>query len=229
MKINTALILCAGFGKRLNPLTLSTPKPLLKLNNVSVLETCISLIESIGVKKIMINTFYLDDQICNFLEKKKFNSEIRIVNDGKNILDTGGGILNMLNQSDEDNFLVFNPDTLWQKNYFDEIVEMEKFYFSKKIENILLLVNKNLSFDKNLNGDFEFQNNLISKNEDQNFIYTGCQILNKNIFTGHKVEKFSITNIWNELIKKKKLFGFESNINFLHLTDLNTFKKLQDL
>ena len=72
MKIKTALILCAGFGKRLNPLTLNTPKPLLKLNSVSVLETCISLIESIGVKKIMINTFYLDDQICNFLEKKKF-------------------------------------------------------------------------------------------------------------------------------------------------------------
>jgi MurNAc alpha-1-phosphate uridylyltransferase len=229
MKINTALILCAGFGKRLNPLTLNTPKPLLKLNNVSVLETCISLIESIGVKKIMINTFYLDDQICNFLEKKNFNSEIRIVNDGKNILDTGGGILNMLNQSDEDNFLVFNPDTLWQKNYFDEIVEMEKFYFSKKIENILLLVNKNLSFDKNLNGDFKLQNNLISKNEDKNLIYTGCQILNKNIFFGHKVQNFSITNIWNELIEKKKLFGFESNIDFLHLTDLNTFKKLQDL
>jgi MurNAc alpha-1-phosphate uridylyltransferase len=229
MKINTALILCAGFGKRLNPLTLNTPKPLLKLNNVSVLETCISLIESIGVKKIMINTFYLDDQICNFLEKKNFNSEIRIVNDGKNILDTGGGILNMLNQSDEDNFLVFNPDTVWQKNYFDEIVEMEKFYFSKKIENILLLVNKNLSFDKNLNGDFKLQNNLISKNEDKNLIYTGCQILNKNIFFGHKVQNFSITNIWNELIEKKKLFGFESNIDFLHLTDLNTFKKLQDL
>ena len=229
MKINTALILCAGFGKRLNPLTLNTPKPLLKLNNVSVLETCISLIESIGVKKIMINTFYLDDQICNFLEKKNFNSEIRIINDGKNILDTGGGILNMLNHSDEDNFLVFNPDTLWQKNYFDEIVEMEKFYFLKKIENILLLVNKNLSFDKNLNGDFRFQNNLISKNDDKNFIYTGCQILNKNIFTGFKVEKFSITNIWNKLIKKKKLFGFESNIDFLHLTDLNTFKKLRDL
>ena len=229
MKINTALILCAGFGKRLNPLTLNTPKPLLKLNNVSVLETCISLIESIGVKKIMINTFYLDDQICNFLEKKNFNSEIRIINDGKNILDTGGGILNMLNHSDEDNFLVFNPDTLWQKNYFDEIVEMEKFYFLKKIENILLLVNKNLSFDKNLNGDFRFQNNLISKNDDKNFIYTGCQILNKNIFISHKVENFSITNIWNELIEKKKLFGFESNIDFLHLTDLNTFKKLQDL
>jgi len=229
MKINTALILCAGFGKRLNPITLDTPKPLLKLNNVTILETCINLIENIGIRKIIINTFYLNDQISNFLKNKNFKSEIRIVNDGNDILDTGGGILNMLSQSDEENVLVFNPDTLWQKNYFDEIVKMQKFYFSKKIENILLLVNKDLSFDKNLTGDFHFQNNLISKEKEKNFIYTGCQILNKNIFNGYKVKNFSITNIWNDLIIKKRLFGFQSNIDFYHLTDLKTFKKLQDL
>tara|TARA_B100001109_G_scaffold44064_1_gene35251 strand:- start:5005 stop:5694 length:690 start_codon:yes stop_codon:yes gene_type:complete len=229
MKINTALILCAGFGKRLNPITLDTPKPLLKLNNVTILETCINLIENIGIRKIIINTFYLNDQISNFLKNKNFKSEIRIVNDGNDILDTGGGILNMLSQSDEENVLVFNPDTLWQKNYFDEIVKMQKFYFSTKIENILLLVNKDLSFDKNLTGDFHFQNNLISKEKEKNFIYTGCQILNKNIFNGYKVKNFSITNIWNDLIIKKRLFGFQSNIDFYHLTDLKTFKKLQDL
>ena len=229
MKINTALILCAGFGKRLNPITLDTPKPLLKLNNVTILETCINLIENIGIRKIIINTFYLNDQISNFLKNKNFKSEISIVNDGNDILDTGGGILNMLNQTDEENVLVFNPDTLWQKDYLDEIVKMQKFYFSTKIENILLLVNKDLSFDENLSGDFHFQNNLISKEKEKNFIYTGCQILNKNIFTGYKVKNFSITNIWNDLIKKKKLFGFQSNIDFYHLTDLKTFKKLQDL
>jgi len=229
MKINTALILCAGFGKRLNPITLNTPKPLLKLNNITILETCINLIESIGIRKIIINTFYLNDQISNFLKNKNFKSEISIVNDGNDILDTGGGILNMLNQTDEENVLVFNPDTLWQKDYLDEIVKMQKFYFSTKIENILLLVNKDLSFDENLSGDFHFQNNLISKEKEKNFIYTGCQILNKNIFTGYKVKNFSITNIWNDLIKKKKLFGFQSNIDFYHLTDLKTFKKLQDL
>ena len=229
MKINTALILCAGFGKRLNPITLDTPKPLLKLNNVTILETCINLIENIGIRKIIINTFYLNDQISNFLKNKNFKSEIRIVNDGNDILDTGGGILNMLSQSDEENVLVFNPDTLWQKNYFDEIVKMQKFYFSTKIENILLLVNKDLSFDENLSGDFHFQNNLISKEKEKNFIYTGCQILNKNIFNGYKVKNFSITNIWNDLIIKKRLFGFQSNIDFYHLTDLKTFKKLQDL
>ena len=72
MKINTALILCAGFGKRLNPLTLDTPKPLIELNNVSVLETCINLIESLDIKEIFINTFYLKDQIHNFVNKKNF-------------------------------------------------------------------------------------------------------------------------------------------------------------
>ena len=229
MKINTALILCAGFGKRLNPITLDTPKPLVELKNTTLLETCINLIESLGIKKIIINTFYLKDQISNFIKNKNFKSEIIIVNDGDYILDTGGGIRNMLNYSNDSDFLIFNPDTLWQKNYFEEIIEMEKLYFSKKASNLLLLVNKKLSFDKNLSGDFDLENNLISKISDKVFIYTGCQILNKELLTKYKIENFSITNVWNNLIKKKELFGFESNNNFYHLTDIEIFKKLQDL
>ena len=67
MKINTALILCAGLGKRLRPLTLKTPKPLLELNNMSMLESCINTIIKLGIKKILINTFHLDNQISFFL------------------------------------------------------------------------------------------------------------------------------------------------------------------
>ena len=228
MKINTALILCAGFGKRLNPITLSTPKPLLEVNNITVLETCIKLIESLGIKKVIINTFYLGNQISNFLTKKNFNININIIEDGKSILDTGGGILNMVNNSEDNDFLIFNPDTLWSKEYFNEIVKMEKLYFSQNIENILLLAKKNLSFDKNLNGDFNLENNLIFKGEKNNFIYTGCQILNKKLFINHRVENFSIIKVWNSLIEKKKLFGYESYNDFYHLTDLETFKKLKD-
>ncbi len=229
MRINTALILCAGFGKRLNPLTLETPKPLIKLKNVAVLETCINLIESLGIKEIILNTFYLEDQIHNFLRDKIFKSKIKIVEDGKNILNTGGGIKNMLHHTSEDDVLIFNPDTIWKKNYSEEIIEMEDVYFSKQIKNILLLVNKKLSFDKNLHGDFDLKNNLISKNNDKKFIYTGCQILNKKLLSDYKVENFSITNVWNNLIEKKSLYGYESNNDFYHLTDLETFKKLQDL
>jgi len=229
MKINTALILCAGFGKRLNPLTLDTPKPLIELKNVSVLETCINLIESLDIKEIFINTFYLKHQIHNFINKKNFKPKISIIEDGKNILDTGGGIKNMLNHTKEDDVLIFNPDTVWKTNYSEEIIEMEKLYFSKQLKNILLLVNKDLSFDKNLNGDFDLKENLIIKNNDRKFIYTGCQILNKKLLSIYKNEKFSINNLWNDLIEKKELYGFETNNDFYHLTDFKTFKKLQDL
>jgi MurNAc alpha-1-phosphate uridylyltransferase len=229
MRINTAFILCAGFGKRLNPLTLDTPKPLIKFNNITVLETCINLIESLGIQQIIINTFYLRDQIHSFINNKKFRSKISIVEDGDKILDTGGGINNMMKHTSEENILIFNPDTIWNKNYANEIIKMEKLYFSKQIKNILLLVKKELSFDKNLSGDFDLINNSIIKNNDRKFIYTGCQIINKKLLSDYKDKNFSISNVWNDLIKKKELYGFETTKEFYHLTDLETFKKLQDL
>ena len=229
MKINTALILCAGFGKRLNPITLTKPKPLLEINEVTMLEKSINLIKEMGIKKIFINTFYLKDHFSSFVKNKNFNLDIHIVEDGESILDTGGGILNMTSKSDEDDFMVFNPDTIWSNRYRDEIIKMEEIYFSKKLDNILLLVNKNLSFDQNLAGDFNLSNNLISKKDNLDFIYIGCQILNKKILANQTISKFSILNIWKKLINEKKLYGFESKQKFYHLTDLNIFNKLKDL
>ena len=164
MKIKTALILCAGFGKRLNPITLSTPKPLLKVNNLSMLENCINMIVSLGIKKIILNTFHLSEQIDNFLKDKNFSVDIKKVEDGKEILNTGGGILNMINNSQDDDYLIFNPDTLWKENYLNEINKMQSFYYSNQLSNILLVANKNLSYDKNLRGDFQLKDNLLSKN-----------------------------------------------------------------
>ena len=229
VKINTALILCAGFGKRLNPVTLTKPKPLLEIKEVTMLEKSINLIKELGINKIFINTFYLKDHFLNFIKNKNFNLDVHIVEDGESILDTGGGILNMITHSSEDDFMVFNPDTIWSNEYRDEIIKMEEIYFSKKLENILLLVNKNLSFDKSLRGDFNLSSNLISKKDNLDFIYIGCQILNKKILTTQTLRKFSILNIWNKLIDEKKLYGFESKQKFYHLTDLNTFNRLKDL
>ena len=229
MKINTALILCAGFGKRLNPITLNTPKPLLEIKDVSMLERCINLIEKLGIKKILINTFYLKDQFSVFLNSKNFNIDIKIIEDGEYILDTGGGIQNMIKESNENDFLIFNPDTVWSNNYRDEILKMEEIYFSKKIENILLLANKKLSFDKKQKGDFNLKNNLINKNTEKEFIYIGCQIINKKLFIKEKLENYSILEIWNNLLDQKKLFGYESQKDFYHLTDLDIFKRLKDL
>ena len=228
MRINTALILCAGFGKRLNPITLNTPKPLLEIKGLSMLERCIYLIEKLNIQKILINTYYLKDKFSEFLDVNNFNLDIKIIEDGAHILDTGGGIQNMTQNSNENDFIIFNPDTFWSNNYKDEILKMEEIYFTKKIENILLLVNKKKSFDKKLMGDFNLKNNLVSRDAEKQFIYTGCQIINKKLFFRKKKEIYSILEIWNNLLTHEKLYGYESQKNFYHLTDLEIFNKLKD-
>ena len=229
MRINTALVLCAGLGKRLNPLTLKRPKPLLELKNITMLENCINMIIKIGIKKIFLNTFHLSEQIIEFIKNKNFPADIKIIRDGKKILDTGGGIMNMIKYCQDDNFIIFNPDTLWHEEYCAEINKMQNLYFSKNLNNILLLVNKELSFDKSLNGDFKLERNILKKEDKNDFIYIGCQILNRSVFEKNKQNIFPISQIWNKLLKKNELNGFESLNKFYHLTNLNTFKKLQDL
>ena len=228
MKIDTALILCAGFGKRLNPITLDTPKPLLKINDLTMLDHCIKLVIDLDIKKILINTFYLKKNFYEFLKNHNYKIDIELVEDGDIILDTGGGILNLINKSSDENFLVFNPDTIWNKKYIEEINMMIDLYFQKKLKNLLLLVNKELSFDKDIQGDFGLQNNLIDQ-KSKSYIYTGCQILNRSIIKKDKITNFSITRIWYNLIRNNQLHGFESKINFYHATNLKIFKKLKDL
>ena len=228
MKIDTALILCAGFGKRLNPITLDTPKPLLKINDLTMLDHCIKLIIDLNIKKILINTFYLKKKFYEFFKSHNYKADIEVIEDGSTILDTGGGILNLINESNEEHFLVFNPDTVWNKKYIEEINIMIDLYFSKKVKNLLLLANRELSFDKDMEGDFGLENYLINR-KSKNYIYTGCQILNRSIIENEKLTNFSITKIWYDLIKDNQLYGFESKINFYHATNLKIFKKLQDL
>ena len=224
MEINTALILCAGYGKRLNPITLSKPKPLIEINNTTLLQNTLNLVTSLGVKNILINSFYLSKQIEEYVANLSLN--LKVISDGDKILDTGGGILNLINHSKQNDFLVFNPDTLWNESYITEIQNMEKFYFENKVRNILLVAEKSKSFDERINGDFFLKNNILSKSFDKNFIFTGCQILNKSIFENYKVETFSMNKIWDEMILKNQLYGFKSDGKFTHLTDIEIYRKI---
>ena len=226
MEIKTALVLCAGYGKRLNPLTLELPKPLLKLNNITLLEKTLNLIKSLGIKKVKLNTFYLKEKIKNFVNDLNLDLDIEIIEDGNQILNTGGGILNMIKESSEENFIVFNPDTIWSNEYVSCIKDMEKAYFKEKTNNTLLVVNKILSFDQKLGGDFNLNNNILKKENNNDFIYTGCQLINKNLFLKLSNQSFSILDIWNDLLLQNKLFGHESKNKFYHVTDLRIYQEL---
>ena len=226
MKIKTALILCAGYGVRLNPISLKIPKPLIQINNITLLDNTLNIIEYLGIKKIKINTFYLQDQIINFIYNHRLKSCIEIIKDGDKILDTGGGIFNLIKSSNEKDFIVFNPDTIWDKNYLDIINKMEEFYNNKNIQNLLMVVNKSRSFDTRFKGDFELNKNKLNKSKINNYIYTGCQILNKNLFKEIKDSSFSISKIWENQLEQNLLYGYESKANFNPLTDLEIYNKL---
>jgi len=225
--IKKAMILAAGFGKRLNPLTLNCPKPLLKIGKETLLSNTIYFLEQSKIKEVVINVHYLADQIIEYVDKKKFNLKVTIIDEKEKILDTGGGILNALKYFNE-SFVCINPDTIWNLNYLEELKKMETNFFLNKKKCYLLVVNKEKSFDKNLKGDFNLKDGRVKKEQSTNlkYIYTGLQIINPKVFLNIKDQVFSINKIWDKLIQGNELYALESNMNFLHVSTLDIYEKL---
>ena len=228
MNIKYGMILAAGLGKRMQPLTLKTPKPLLEINNYTLLERAINLLISHGVQEISINVHYLSDQIKSFINRKKFKVKITISNEENLLLDTGGGVLKGTQNFGDNPFFVINPDTVWSKHYLAELKSLEAIYF-KNNKPTLLLVNKKLSIDPSFKGDFNLNNEKISKDSENQFIFTGLQIINRSVFANEKSEVFSLNKVWNKLIKDKNLLGLESNQKFYHLNTSDMYRKIQSL
>ena len=212
----------------MRPLTLKTPKPLLEINNYTLLERAINLLISHGVQEISINVHYLPDQIKSFINRKKFKVKITISNEENLLLDTGGGILKGTQNFGDNPFFVINPDTVWSKHYLAELKSLEVIYL-KNNKPTLLLVNKKLSIDSSFKGDFNLNDEKISKDSENQFIFTGLQIINRSVFTNEKSEVFSLNKVWNRLIKDKNLLGLESNQKFYHLNTSDMYRKIQSL
>ena len=228
MNIKYGMILAAGLGKRMQPLTLKTPKPLLEINNYTLLERAINLLIGHGVQEISINVHYLPDQIKSFINRKKFKVKITISNEENLLLDTGGGVLKGTQNFGDNPFFVINPDTVWSKHYLAELKSLEVIYL-KNNKPTLLLVNKKLSIDPSFKGDFNLNNEKISKDSENQFIFTGLQIINRSVFTNEKSVVFSLNKVWDKLIKDKNLLGLESNQKFYHLNTSDMYRKIQSL
>ena len=228
MNIKYGMILAAGLGKRMQPLTLKTPKPLLEINNYTLLERAINLLIGHGVQEISINVHYLPAQIKSFINRKKFKVKITISNEENLLLDTGGGVLKGTQNFGDNPFFVINPDTVWGKHYLAELKSLEVIYL-KNNKPTLLLVNKKLSIDPSFKGDFNLNNEKISKDSENQFIFTGLQIINRSVFTNEKSEVFSLNKVWDKLIKDKNLLGLESNQKFYHLNTSDMYRKIHSL
>ena len=223
------MILAAGFGKRIHPLTLELPKPLLKIGEETLLSNTIKFLVLFGIEQIVINIHYLGEQIVDYINKNKFNLSINLITEKDKILDTGGGVLNAIHYFNNEPFLIINPDTIWNPNYLKELKSLEKLLINnKKNKCSLLIVNKKKSYDQSFKGDFNLKNNLLNRNkkDDLNYIYTGMQIIKPEAFSGFNMKIFSMNRIWDKLIEGDELYGIESNVNFLHVSTLDVYKKL---
>ena len=228
MSIKYGMILAAGLGKRMQPLTLKTPKPLLEINNITLLERAINLLINHGVQEISINVHHLPGQIQSFINKKKYQTKITISNEEDLLLDTGGGVLKATQNFGDNPFFVINPDTVWSNGYLEELKSLEISYLKNK-NPTLLLVNKKLSIDTSFQGDFNLNNEKITKDDDNQFIFTGLQIINRDILIDEKSKVFSMNKVWNKLIKDKNLQGLESNQKFYHLNTFDMYEKILSL
>ena len=224
MDLKKAIILCAGFGKRVLPLTKTLPKPLLKVNQVPLIEYSIRILKELGIEEIAVNVHHLKDKIIEYLDS--YHPNIKIFNE-EIILDTGGALVNAKSFLSEDYFVILNSDTIWQKNY----IPFMKSLIHKTIENNfnagLLLARKENSFDENLNPDFSLNDNLLVDKKDH--IYTGFQIMRSNLLEKRKLEPFSVKKIWDDLIIEKKITGEVFEETFYHTTDFQIYNKLKKM
>ena len=227
MKIKHGMILAAGLGKRMQPITLKTPKPLIQIGNKNLLERAVELLINHGVEEIVVNVHHLPGQIKDFISRKKYKEKIIISDERDILLDTGGGILHAT-RSFKKPFIAINPDTLWSKAYYNEMKDLEDLYFQKK-KPCLLLVNKNLSFDTSFKGDFNLNDGMIRRDKSNEFIFTGLQILDQSVFSSIKDKKFSMNKIWDSLIKKNSLIGNVSKQKFYHLNTKESYDKILNL
>ena len=220
------LILCAGFGKRMLNLTVNTPKPLLKVNQKTLLGNSINFFNEIGFNEIFVNTHYLHYKIESFINKTFYNYPINLIHE-PSILGTGGGIKNIFNYTKSKNLCVVNSDIFWNKNNKIDIINFLTDFNNINQCKILLSKKNNFSGLKKSEGDFMIRNNIISNWSKGNEVifYSGLQVVSKNIFD-KTTNSFPINDVWNDLIVDKKLKGSLMQTNLTHVGDKNSFEEL---
>ena len=223
------MILAAGYGKRMNNLTHSIPKPLLKINNKELLRHNIDFFTNLGCKKIIINTHYLHNKIKHFIEEYYLDRNI-ILSYEPTLLNTGGGIKNALSFLGDNNFVVTNSDILWKDDNREDVLKFINDYQEIETCKLLLATDNNFEGLKKSEGDFKYNDHLVTrwKKNDPYLYYTGLQIINPIIFKLIEEVSFSLNKLWDLLIAKRNLQGEICNSKIAHIGDINAFNQFTD-
>lgn len=227
----SAMILAAGFGKRMLPLTENLPKPLIDIKGITLLDNSINFLKKLGCNQIIINTHYKHEQIQQSLNKRIHKDDITLVYENK-ILDTGGGLKNATPFFNNNNILILNSDIfLIEENLLDIQSLINNYYINNYQASLLLVDKKNAYGLIKKKGDFILKNNNIFRYTKGNKIifYSGLQILNIKILKEFSLKKFSLNIVWDTLINQQKLFGQMMQTNLYHVGDIHGLNIVREL
>jgi MurNAc alpha-1-phosphate uridylyltransferase len=208
----TAMVMAAGLGKRMRPLTAMRPKPLVSVAGQTLIDHCLDHLKAAGVKKAVVNLHYLAAQLEAHLKNRAEGIEIVISDERSQLLETGGGVVRALPLIDADPFFVINADNYWVDGPVDTLRLLASHWDDATMDALLLVIPHARANCHRGRGDFHMSAAGALKRRKPNgvapFVYTGIQMVSKRLFAGDLPEgPFSTNILWDRAIEAGRCFG----------------------
>ncbi|HEU4957448.1 MAG TPA: nucleotidyltransferase family protein [Sphingomicrobium sp.] len=208
---DTAMVLAAGLGKRMRPLTATRPKPLVEVAGKTLMDHVLDRLRAAGVGKIVVNVHYLPEALEAHLKSRASDFDVKISDERKQLLETGGGMVHALPQIGADPFLVVNSDNYWVDGPADTIHLLASLWRDDQMDALLLLVPLARAGNHGGQGDFhmEADGRLVRREKAKvaPFVYTGIQMVSKRLLREAPEGPFSTNILWDRAIAEGRCFG----------------------
>lgn len=207
---DVAMVLAAGMGKRMRPLTASRPKPLVRVAGKPLIDHCLDKLDEAGVARAVVNVHYLADQMVAHLGHRS-TPAITVSDESDALLETGGGLVRAMPLIDADTFFCLNSDNIWLDGPRNAFAALSAAWDDDKMDALMLLVGHARAFNYEGRGDFHLdQLGKISRRRPGRvapFIFSGIQIVSKRLMRDAPEGAFSTGVLWNRAIDEGRLYG----------------------
>lgn len=219
--IETAMIMAAGYGTRMKPLTNNISKAMVRLNGKPLINHMLQRLVNVGIKKAIVNVHAFAPNLISHLNSLNLDLEIVISDETNLLLETGGGVVKALPMLGQKPILICNIDSIWIE--FEPVLEkLINAWKPGHMDELLLCAKAEWSLGYSGKGDFDFgKNNSLTRrsNQKSDYIYAGVQVFKPALAKPYKVEKFSRNKIWNESLKRKTIYGIQLPGYWMHVGD----------
>jgi MurNAc alpha-1-phosphate uridylyltransferase len=207
---DTAMVLAAGLGKRMRPLTATQPKPLVRVSGKALIDHAIDRLAEAGIARVVVNVHYLAVALEAHLAQRTSPPEISISDERDLLRDTGGGMANALPRL-PDPFFCINSDNIWLDGPRNAFLELSRAWDPARMDALLLVVSHARSFNHRGKGDFHLDPvGCISRRRSGRiapFIYTGIQLVSHRLLSDAPKGPFGTMMLWERAMEEGRLFG----------------------